>query len=278
MRPGAVTILLPVLLAASAGGQTKAPEHAKPPRADRPSPRADRNSELAHQDLVAKARSGGTDVYFLGDSITRRWGTSDEKYRPLFENWKRNFFGWNASNFGWGGDRTENILWRVRNGELKGVHPRVIVLMAGTNNVGSGAPAGKAEIEARGSEVAKGVAAIVSVCRKEAPAAVIILMAVTPRADNVLVMPIIDRINEQIARLADGRRVRFLNLKGSLTDSEGRLLTEMTDPDRLHLTVAAYQVWADALKPVLTELLGPPAAVDHAPPPTGDSSARPARE
>ena len=43
--------------------------------------------------------------------------------------------------------------------------------------------------------------------------------------------------------------------------------------DRLHPTVQGYQVWADALKPILTELLGPPAAEDHAPPPTGDPSA-----
>ena len=44
--------------------------------------------------------------------------------------------------------------------------------------------------------------------------------------------------------------------------------------DNLHPTVRGYQVWADALKPIFMELLGPPATTDQAPPPTGDPSAR----
>src|SRR4249920_469752 len=84
--------------------------------ASHPQPRTDSNSLLAHQQLVRKAKQGGIDVYFVGDSITRRWGATDPQYRPLLENWKTNFFGWNAANFGWGGDRIENILWRLQNG------------------------------------------------------------------------------------------------------------------------------------------------------------------
>ena len=86
--------------------------HAPPPvPADQPRMRADRNSHLAHQQLLAKAKSGGIDVYFQGDSITRRWGATD--YPDFLAHWKRTFHGWNAANFGWGGDRTENILWRL---------------------------------------------------------------------------------------------------------------------------------------------------------------------
>src|SRR5690349_23975492 len=65
-----------------------------------PTPRTDRNSQLAHEQLVEKARRGGIDVYFEGDSITRRWGTSDPQYREFLDNWRRNFFGWNAADFG----------------------------------------------------------------------------------------------------------------------------------------------------------------------------------
>lgn len=278
MRRSPLTVLLWFLIAALPSVEAMPRDSDRAPRADRPSPRADPNSKRAHEDLVRKAKSGGIDVYFLGDSITRRWGTSDDRYRPLLENWNRNFFGWNAGNFGWGADRTENILWRVKNGELKGVHPKVIVLMAGTNNVGSQSPGGESDVEARAADAARGVAAIIAACRKKAPAAVVILMAVTPREDNPLVMPVIDRLNERLAGLADGRRVRFLDLKPQLTDEAGRLLPGMTDPDSLHLSIAAYQVWADALRPILRELLGPPAKTDHAPPPTGDPSARPARD
>ena len=65
--------------------------------ADQPSPRADRNSQIAHEQLIAKVKQGGIDVYFLGDSITRRWGATD--YPEFLANWNTNFFGWNAANF-----------------------------------------------------------------------------------------------------------------------------------------------------------------------------------
>jgi lysophospholipase L1-like esterase len=110
------------------------------------------------------------------------------------------------------------------------------------------------------------------VCREKAPDAAVILMGITPRNDNPAAMPIIDKVNERIARLADGKKVRYLNINDKLADTEGKFLEGMS-PDRLHLSAKGYQVWADALKPVLTDLLGPPAKEDFAPPPTGDPSA-----
>ena len=87
-------------------------------------------------------------------------------------------------------------------------------------------------------------------------------------------MPLIDRINRSLSEIADERKIRYLNINDKLADGDGRLLEGMMNAsDKLRPTVKAYQVWADALKPSLTELLGPPAAVDHAPPPTGDPAA-----
>jgi lysophospholipase L1-like esterase len=86
-------------------------------------------------------------------------------------------------------------------------------------------------------------------------------------------LPVIDRINGNLSRFADGQKVRYLNINDKLADGDGRLFDGMMNAsDKLHPTVKAYQIWADALKPVLTELLGPPIAVDQAPPPTGDPS------
>ena len=76
------------------------------------------------------------------------------------------------------------------------------------------------------------------------------------------------------AQLADGKQVRYLNINDQLADRDGKLFPGMTS-DRLHLSVKGYQVWADALKPLFRELLGPPAREDHAPPPLGDPSAAP---
>src|SRR5947207_13136351 len=107
---------------------------------DLPAPRADENSKIAHQQLLEKAAKSGIDVYFVGDSITRRWGATD--YPELLANWRENFFGWNAAGFGWGADTIQNILWRLNAGEIDGVNPKVMILLAGTNNVGRTMPAG----------------------------------------------------------------------------------------------------------------------------------------
>jgi lysophospholipase L1-like esterase len=110
--------------------------------------------------------------------------------------------------------------------------------------------------------------------RQKAPAATIILMGITPRNDRgVEIVATIDRINNVISGFADGGKIRYLNINDRLADKDGRLFEGMT-ADGLHLSIKGYQVWADALKPVFTELLGPPAATDHAPPPTGDPSAQ----
>jgi len=260
-----------MLLFAAALSQAPASDQAsiaRPRQGDQPVPRADQNSQTAHLELLDKAHKGGIDVYFVGDSIVRRWGALD--YPDLLANWKLNFFGWNAANFGWGADRTENILWRLENGELDRVRPKVIVILAGTNNVGA-QPGGIEGIE----DTTRGVKAIVDVCRRKAPEATIVLTAIFPRNDNMAVIPEINHINDNLAGLADGKKTRFLNVNDRLADGDGRLFEGMmNERDKLHPTLRGYQVWADALKPLFRELLGPPAATDHAPPPTGDPSAR----
>jgi lysophospholipase L1-like esterase len=86
-------------------------------------------------------------------------------------------------------------------------------------------------------------------------------------------MPVINDANLQIARLADGKKVRYVNINAELAFPDNQLREGMAN-DGLHLTSTAYQVWADALKPIFREILGPPAAEDRAPPPTGDPSAQ----
>jgi lysophospholipase L1-like esterase len=230
-------------------------------------PREDTNSQLAHQELLHKARTGKIDLYFLGDSITRRWGGTD--YPDFLAHWNKNFYGWNAGNFGWGGDTTSNILWRITNGELDEVNPKVIVLLAGTNDIGQNPKSSTAE------QTAKGIAAVINVCKAKAPQATIILIAIFPRNDSTHssdVITVINDTNARIEKIADGKKVRFLNINSQLADAEGKLFAGMT-VDNLHPTLKGYEIWAKNLKPLIAELLGPPAKVDLAPPPTGDPSA-----
>jgi len=233
-------------------------------------PRGDANSMLAHEQLLQKAHAGRIDLYLLGDSITRRWGATD--YPQLLEHWKATFHGWNAGDFGWGGDKVENILWRIEHGELDGVNPRVIVLMAGTNDVGNQLPPDG--VQAASERISAGIGMLLQAVRTRAPQATVILMGILPRGDNPAVMPVIDGINQRIARLADGRSVHYLNINRQLTAADGSLLPGMMMADQLHPALPGYRVWAAALEPLLLQLLGPRASEDHAPPPTGDPSAR----
>src|SRR5690606_36764829 len=100
-----------------------------------------------------------------------------------------------------------------------------------------------------------------------------VLMGIAPRNDDMALMPVISEVNARLAGIADVERIRFIDLADRLADDEGRLLPRMADADALHLALPAYEIWAQALRPVLTEWLGPPAAEDHAPPPTSDPSA-----
>ena len=237
-----------------------------PAPADRPAPRTDANSRLAHEQLLAKTKQGKIDIYFEGDSITRRWGATD--YPKYLANWKENFYGWNAADFGWGADLIQNILWRIENGELDGVHPKVIIILAGTNNVPGPGPE-----DAKVENITRGLRALVDACQKRAPDATIILTAIFPRNDQPTANSVINKVNDNIAKFADGKRIRYLNINDRLADENGKLHEGMMNADRLHPDIKGYQLWADALKPLFTELLGPPANEDHAPPPTGDPSA-----
>src|SRR6202011_2821415 len=88
-----------------------------------------------HDAYAARARQGGIDVLFLGDSITEYFTTRgkdvwDRAIAPLGS----------VVDFGISGDRTQFVLWRARNGELDGANARVVVLLAGTNNLASATP------------------------------------------------------------------------------------------------------------------------------------------
>jgi lysophospholipase L1-like esterase len=235
-------------------------------QAEQPQPQANPLFMAAHEALLEKKNQGVINVYFLGDSITRRWQGTD--YPEHKKNWDQNFFGWNAANFGWGGDSTQNVLWRLRNGELDDVNPKVVVLMIGTNNLGNMTSSN--EIEARTEQVTRGIRAIIDVIHEKAPSAKTVLMGITPRNDQngITFMPAIDEINSRIAALADGKSIVFLNINDKLTDRAGKLLAGVTE-DGLHLSVQGYQIWADALKPLFTQWLGPPAETDKAPPASG---------
>jgi lysophospholipase L1-like esterase len=210
-----------------------------------------------HNQYVAKAKAGNIDLYMEGDSITDFWQHRHAK------NWDRNFAGWRAADFGISGDRTEHVLWRLENGELDGVNPKAIVMLIGTNNLPANAVYGANTVE----DTFGGVKAIVEKLKEKAPQAHILLLAVFPREDK----PLADKIaalNTMIATLDDGKQVKFFNINEQFTDADGKLLPGVMLRDHLHPDEKGYDIWADAMRPILVQWLGPPVPATAAPPAT----------
>jgi lysophospholipase L1-like esterase len=208
-----------------------------------------------HTEYVAKAKAGNIDLYLEGDSITDFW-----QHRHL-SNWNRNFAGWRAADFGISGDRTEHVLWRLDNGELDGVNPKAIVLLIGTNNL----PANAVYAANTVQDTFAGVKAVVAKLQEKAPQAHILLLAVFPREDK----PLADKIaalNTMIATLDDGKLVKFFNINEQFTDADGKLLPGVMLRDKLHPDDKGYDLWAAAMRPVLTQWLGPPTPTTGGPP------------
>ena len=200
-----------------------------------------------HEGFVETAKKGGFDVLFTGDSITDGWRNNPQ--RKIFD---ATFGPLKAANFGLSGDRTQHLLWRLQNGEFEGLTlPRVIVLMIGTNNIGQ-----QNNPEPPASAIA-GIQAIVKEIRKKSDHAKILLLGVFPRAekpDHVL-RGMVKEINAAAAKLDDeGKSVKFLDIGEKFLQPDGTISKEIMH-DYLHLTEKGYQIWADAIKDTLIEML-----------------------
>jgi lysophospholipase L1-like esterase len=198
--------------------------------------------QMMHESFLKRGKEGKIGVLFLGDSITQGWGGA----RPV---WDASFGKYDPANFGIGGDRTQHVLWRIENGELDGISPKAVVLMIGTNN--SGYPA---------EDIVKGDAKIVEQIRKKLPETKILLLAIFPRGADPAdpkVAALRDKlktVNAELAKLDDGKQVRYLDIGPKFLESDGKLSPEIM-PDFLHLSRKGYQIWADAIAEPLAELM-----------------------
>ena len=158
-----------------------------------------------HQGFVAQAKQGGIDILFMGDSITDFWRNRGSNV------WNQYYAPRHAANFGISGNRTQHVLWRMDNGELDGIKPKVVVLMIGTNNTGKE----RDNMTTRNTvpETIAGVQAVVADIRARLPDSKILLLGIFPR--STLANPQraeVALINTVIAKLDDGRMVRFLDI------------------------------------------------------------------
>ena len=161
----------------------------------------------------------------------------------------RKYFGpYKVLNLGFSGDHTENVLWRLRNGEVEGISPKVVMLMIGTNNTG--------HREEPPAETAAGIKEIIAELRTRLPETKILLQAIFPRekSPEQKKRKQNDAINEIIKNFADGDHVIFVDINDIFLDDEGNL-PESIMPDALHPRGKGYEAWAKAIMPELEKLM-----------------------
>jgi beta-glucosidase len=182
------------------------------------------------------------ELVFIGDSITQGWEKSGSAV------WQRHYAPYHALELGFGGDRTENVLWRLQHGEIDGIAPKVAVLMIGTNNTGH-----------RGEDprtTAAGIHRLLEEIRGRLPATRILLLAIFPRGEKPddFQRRINERVNGIIAGYADGRSVFFLDIGKAFLEPDGTLSREVM-PDFLHPDEKGYAIWQGAMDATLRRLL-----------------------
>lgn len=187
----------------------------------------------------------------VGDSITDGWRGGPNPKDPNKgggrDVWAKYYADWNAYNIGIGGDRTQHVIWRLEHGEVDGIKPRVAMLMIGTNNLGGNTD----------EEIAAGVTKCVQLLRAKLPETKVLLLAIFPRSPKATdpFRGRIKAINAMIAKLDDGgKTVKFLDIGDKFLDNDGNLPPDIM-PDALHPNPRGYQIWADAVKPMLDEMM-----------------------
>jgi lysophospholipase L1-like esterase len=213
---------------------------------------------VRHSDVLRIKDSIDPEIVLIGNSITHFWGGEPKvKYadgrlrKPNGpETWSALFGNYRVLNLGFGWDRTQNVLWRLDHGELDGLHPRIIVINIGTNNTSQTSNARMNTAY----EIVEGISAICKRVRSKVPGAKIVLMAVFPREQNPAHPRrlLISEINRQLEAFAGVQKITFIDIGPNLLASDGTYIPGMTS-DFCHPTEKGYQVWADAIRPVITE-------------------------
>ena len=204
-------------------------------------PVASNRGPVRHEQFLYRIKQGDIGLLFIGDSITDFWPRTGEY------SWLK-FAPYHPANFGISGERTEHVLWRMANGELDGIHPKLVVLMIGTNNIGQ-RPADKA------GWAAAGVAKIVETIHEKLPDSKVLLLGIFPRDDkNSEPRAEVVKINAIIAKLDDGGKTRYLDISEVFLDGNGEIPKDVM-ADKLHPTAKGYDLWFEAIQATVNEMM-----------------------
>ena len=196
-----------------------------------------------HRHDAELAAQGGIDLLFLGDDAAFGWPRQGEAF------WNQKLKTMNPAAFGIPLDRSENLLWRLQNGELANLRPKTVVLSIGSMNLQWVSDEGTPEA------TAEGVKTVLDELRTRLPQTRIVLMSILPRQPQFL--PLQHRVrltNKILAGFADGKQILFLGINDRLCKaSDKNPDPEFYEPDMLHLNAKGYAVWGEELLKLLKE-------------------------
>jgi lysophospholipase L1-like esterase len=227
-----------------------------------------------HDKINARAKEGDVDLLFLGDSITEGWAGRGKSV------WEKYYGNRKAMNAGVGGDRTQHVLWRLDNGNIDGIHPKLTVIMIGTNNSNGN--------DNTAEEIADGIKAIVKEVHEKLPETKILLLDIFPRGPTTdeQLTKIITRNGQRevdpgelpakiaaarentmkqreknakasqlASEIADNNMIFYMDIGQKFFDADGTLSPNIM-PDYLHPNDKGYEIWAEAIEPKVVELMG----------------------
>ena len=202
-------------------------------------------------EINRRIEQGNIDLLFVGDSITHFWeGTiypaDSEPHGTAGQVvWDEYYSQRNAVNIGIGGDKIEHILWRLDNGNIDGISPKLIVLLAGTNNVEDNTAA----------EIADGIVAIIDKLQLKLPDSKILLLSIFPRGEhpNDLRTILANASKTAAARIADRDKVLYIDIAANFLSNDGILRPDIM-PDALHPNEQGYRIWAESIEPIVSQL------------------------
>nr|XP_027194416.1 platelet-activating factor acetylhydrolase IB subunit beta homolog [Dermatophagoides pteronyssinus] len=201
-----------------------------------------KGTESKHQHLLNQTHEYGQQIHgiFLGDSITEGWLNNGKNV------WKQYYSNRHVFNYGIGGDRTEHVLWRIENGELDGLNPKLIVFEIGYWNIVMGDSS---------VDIAEAIRIILEKLLKKFPNTKILLISVLPWDHKEDHMQKIDEINSIIKNNSDDSKIFYLDLAKYFRNESGQLIDEYYNEKTMILSKKGYQIWHKIMKPMFEKLL-----------------------
>ena len=138
------------------------------------------------------------------------------------------------------------MLWRLDNGNLDGISPKLAIVMIGQNNGGQNSAA----------EIAAGVTAVLQRIRTKLPQTKILLLGIFQRREKPTPeREVLANANEIISKLPDGKTIHFMDINPLYVQADGSIPADLM-PDFEHPSEKGYQVWAQAIEPEVAKLMG----------------------